>query len=234
MQVIAFASQKGGSGKTTLAGHVAVEAERAGAGQVAMVDADPQGSLAAWWNEREAATPVFMSTTVERLAENMAKLRSLGSDLLIIDTPPAITSTIAEVVKVADMIVIPTRPSPHDLRAAGATVDLVEHLGKPLVFVVNAAHHRARITNEAVIALSQHGTLAPSIIHQRTIYAVSMIDGRTAFELDKHSRAVPEIETLWTYLRGRLERIASRSVPLTASALRVPTEAFGVIGATAR
>ncbi len=61
-----------------------------------------------------------------------------------------------------------------------------------------------------------------------------MIDGRTAFELDKRSRAVPEIEQLWTYLRSRLERVASRSVPLTASALRVPTEAFGVIGATAR
>ena len=89
MQVIAFASQKGGSGKTTLAGHVAVEAERAGAGRVALVDADPQGSLAAWWNEREAATPVFMSTTVERLAENMAKLRSPGIDLPITDTPPA-------------------------------------------------------------------------------------------------------------------------------------------------
>ena len=93
MQVIAFASQKGGSGKTTLAGHVAVEAERAGAGRVALVDADPQGSLAAWWNEREAATPVFMSTTVERLAENMSKLRSLGIDLLVIDIRNARSST---------------------------------------------------------------------------------------------------------------------------------------------
>ena len=129
---------------------------------------------------------------------------------------------------------IPTRPIPHDLRAAGATVDLVEHLGKPLVFVVNGAHHRARITNEAVIALSQHGTLAPSIIHQRTIYAVSMIDGRTAFELDKRARAVPEIEALWSYLRRRIDRVTGRAAPLTASALKVPDETFGGVGATAR
>ena len=57
MQIVAIASQKGGAGKTTLAGHIAVQAERVGAGPVALVDADPQGSLADWWNERAAAFP---------------------------------------------------------------------------------------------------------------------------------------------------------------------------------
>ena len=61
----------------------------------------------------------------------------------------------------SDLVVVPTRPSPHDLRAVGVTVELVERLGKPLVFVVNAASPRARITSETAIALSQHGTLAP-------------------------------------------------------------------------
>ena len=53
MRVLALASQKGGSGKTTLSGHLAVEAQRAGAGPVVLIDIDPQGSLADWWNERE-------------------------------------------------------------------------------------------------------------------------------------------------------------------------------------
>ena len=61
MKVVALASRKGGSGKTTLAGHLAVEAERRGAGPVAMIDVDPQGSLADWWNVRSAEAPLLCS-----------------------------------------------------------------------------------------------------------------------------------------------------------------------------
>jgi chromosome partitioning protein len=86
-------------------------------------------------------------------------------------------------------------------------VELVERLGKPLVFVVNAASPRARITSEAVIALSQHGTLAPSILHNRTDFAASMIDGRTVMEVDDSSRSCAEVEQLWNYLRGRLKNL---------------------------
>lgn len=206
MRVIAIASQKGGSGKTTLAGHIAVEAERAGVKSVALIDADPQGSLADWWNEREDPTPVFVHTSSQRLEDDVERVRELGVDLLIIDTPPAITATISGVIGVADMVLIPTRPSPHDLRSVGRTVELVEALGKPLVFVVNGATPRARITSEAAIALSQHGTLAPSIIHQRVDFAASMIDGRTVMELDARSRSAKEIAKLWVYLRDRMER----------------------------
>ena len=220
MRVIAVASQKGGSGKTTLAGHLAVQAERDGAGSVALVDADPQGSLADWWNERESPTPVFVHTSSQQLEKNIAELQELGIDLLIIDTPPAITATISDVIRVSDMVVIPTRPSPHDLRSVGRTVELVEALDKPLVFVVNGATPRARITSEAAIALSQHGTLAPSIIHQRVDFAASMIDGRTVMELDPRSRSAKEIAKLWGYLKNRMERnmrsttIGAGSTPL--------------------
>ena len=78
MYVIAVASQKGGSGKTTLAGHLAVQADRSGAGPVALVDTDPQGSLAEWWNARTAETPLFARTGAERLAEDIARMASLG------------------------------------------------------------------------------------------------------------------------------------------------------------
>ena len=207
MQIIAFASQKGGSGKTTLAGHLAVQAERSAAGLVAMVDTDPQGSLSDWWNARAADTPYYARVSVPRLEKDLERMRLLGIDLLVVDTPPAITSTIAEVIRLADLVVIPTRPSPHDLRAAGRTVDLVERVGKPMVFVINAATPRARITNEAVIALSQHGTLAPSIIHHRTDFAASMIDGRTVMEIDATTRSAEEVAQLWNYLGMRLQRL---------------------------
>ena len=210
MQVIAIASQKGGSGKTTLAGHLAVQAERTGHGPVALVDTDPQGSLAQWWNERSAETPLFARTHVAQLGQDVARMADLGIKLLFIDTPPAITATITHVVRVSHLVIIPTRPSPHDLRAAGATVDIVEGEGKPLVFVINGAAPRARITSEAVIALSQHGTLAPSIVHQRTDFAASMIDGRTVMELPGATRSAAEIAGLWDYLAGRLARRAER------------------------
>ena len=223
MQVLAFTSQKGGSGKTTLAGHIAVEAERSGAGPVAVVDTDPQGSLAEWWNEREAETPLFARTTVQQLDSDLERMRSLGIKLLVIDTPPAITSTICKVVGHADLVVIPARPSPHDLRAAGATVELVEALGKPLVFVMNAATPRARITSEAVFALSQHGTLAPAIIHHRTDFAAAMIDGRTVMELTGSDRSSGEIGALWSYLSNRLVRTHARTL-LPAGSLSVPAQ----------
>ena len=67
MRVLIFASQKDGSGKITLAGHVAVQAERAGAGPVALVDTDPQGSLFDWWNMRESERQYFVRTNFPRL-----------------------------------------------------------------------------------------------------------------------------------------------------------------------
>ena len=207
MQVVAFASQKGGSGKTTLAANIAVQANLAGDGPVALIDADPQGSLADWWNEREAETPFFAQTSIARLADHLEEMRGLGIKLLIIDTPPAITATIGHVINVADLVVIPTRPSPHDLRAAGGTVDIAERLDRPVIFVINAAHPRARITTEAAISLSQHGPVASTVIHQRTDFAASMIDGRTVMEVSGRSRSPGEVEGLWNYIKGRLKRI---------------------------
>ncbi len=206
MQVIVFASQKGGSGKSTLAGHIAVQAELMGAGPVAVVDTDPQGSLTAWHEARLADTPLFVHSTERRLAKDVQKLRLSRVKLLIIDTPPAITSTIGRVIELADLVVIPTRPSPHDLRAVGATVALAEGLGKPLVFVINGATPRARITAEAAIALSQHGAVAPAVVHQRVGFAVSMIDGQTVLEQRGASRSPAEIAELWSFLQARLAR----------------------------
>lgn len=213
MLIVALASQKGGAGKTTLAGHLAVEAERSQAGPVALVDADPQGSLAEWWNDRPLDTPVFAHTSIARLRDDLDRMRDLGIKILIIDTPPAITATIGEVISIADLVVVPTRPSPHDFRAVAGTVELIEQYGKPLVFVINGAHPTARITNQAVIALSQHGTLAPAIIHQRTDFASSMVDGRTVMEQKRKTRSAGEIGVLWEYLQRRLERGLTRPVP---------------------
>src|ERR1700759_5491393 len=207
MYVIVCASQKGGSGKTTLSGHLAVEACRAGAGEIALIDTDPQGSLAAWWNARQAPVPHFVKAGISDLEEALTGLHQAGIKIAVIDTPPAITQSISPVVAHADLVLVPTRPSPHDLRAVGATVDIAERHGKPVIFVINAATARARITSESAVALSQHGTVAPVTIHHRVDFAASMIDGRTVGEVVPNSQSAKEITELWLYIQSRLSRI---------------------------
>ena len=86
---LALVSTKGGVGKTTLSGHIAVEAERHGMGPVGLIDMDPQGSLSQWWNVRARPTPIFATTSVDRAGEDVARLTLLGARLTVIDTPPS-------------------------------------------------------------------------------------------------------------------------------------------------
>jgi chromosome partitioning protein len=197
MYVIAVSSQKGGSGKTTIAAHLAVRADAAGQGPVVLIDTDPQGSLAEWWQSRTNDSPALATVKPEDLAANLAELRSYGTAIAIIDTPPALTGSIEQVIAMADLVLIPVRPSPHDLRAAGGTVELARKAGKPFMFIVNSASPRASITAQAVAALSEHGRVAPVILYQRTEYAASMIDGRTVTETAGSGRSAQEIIELW-------------------------------------
>ncbi len=207
MRIIVLASQKGGSGKTTLSGHLAVQAEISGAGPVALIDTDPQGSLSKWWNARAAETPAFVAARFDNLESDLDALRAQGFKTVIIDTPPAVTRAIAQVVSHADIVVMPTRPSPHDLRAVGATVEIAESHGKAMIFVLNAATARAKITAEAAVTLSQHGTVAPVTLHHRVDYAASMTDGRTVMEYNANCASAKEVRGLWEYLQDRLNKL---------------------------
>jgi len=209
VHVIAFVSRKGGAGKTTLTSHLAVEVERVGGGPVAGVDADPQGGLAGWWNARVAETPMWIDAS-KGLRHACDAARAAGYGALLLDTPPSLDNIIAEVLAVADLAVIPVRPSPNDLRAVGGTIELAARPRRPVVFVVNQATQRARITAEAAIALSQYGTVAPVMLHSRVDFATSMTDGRTAGELDPASKSAAEVAALWTYLQTRLAQGADQ------------------------
>jgi chromosome partitioning protein len=154
MRILTIASQKGGAGKTTLAAHLAVEAERAGAGPVAVVETDPHGSLAAWWNSRAAPTPLFAAVEIERLPAHLRALERHPVEIVVIETPPALTEMIQAAIAVADLVLIPARPSPHDLRAVGVIVELAEASGIPFCVVVNGATPRTTIAQDAVRALA--------------------------------------------------------------------------------
>lgn len=204
MKTLVVASQKGGAGKTTLAAHLAVAADQAGHGPVVLLDTDPQGSLSAWWNSREGDSPALASASLAELGDKLQALAAAGVGLAVIDTPPAITAAISDVVKLADLVLIPTRPSPHDLRAVGSTVDLVQDAGRPFAFAVTQAKPNTRLTVQAVAALSAHGAVAPAVVHDRVDYAASMVDGRTVLETDPKGRSAEEMRQLLAFVQDRM------------------------------
>jgi chromosome partitioning protein len=206
MRKLVLASQKGGVGKTTLALHLAVAAHEAGAGPVVMVDVDPQGSLALTWNLRKAEHPAMARTTIAELEHTLRDLEADGFRLVVIDTPPAITATISSVLALADLVVVPTRPSPIDLASVGATLDMLERSGnQPFFFVINAAKPATRLIQQTLSALALHGRVAATIF-DRVDFPTAMIDGRTAGEMDPNGKAATEIAGLWEILAARLNK----------------------------
>ena len=141
---------------------------------------------------------------LDKISNNLAELRGRAGAVTIIDTPPALTGSIEQVIAIADLVVIPARPSPHDLRAIGATLEMTRRAGKPFLFVINGAAPRASITAECVAALSEHGRVAPSILFQRTDYATSMIAGNTVMETVPSGRSAQEIAELWKFVYAQM------------------------------
>jgi chromosome partitioning protein len=202
MRTVVVASQKGGSGKSTIAAHLAVALEKAGSGPVVLIDTDVQGSLAGWWNKREAPSPAFADASVALLGEKLTALKADGFAWCVIDTPPADSAQNAKVIAAADLVLIPTRASPHDLAALGATLELCQKTKRRFVFVLNAAKANASITLQTVTALSEHGQVAPAFVADRVLFASSMIDGRTVFEVAPEGKAAEEIESLCDFVKS--------------------------------
>ena len=205
MRVIVLASRKGGAGKTTICSALAVEAQRRKAGPVALIDTDPMGGLAHWWNERQDETPAFAKVGEGGLKPTLADLQGQGVQMVFIDTPPMAGDPLRPILSAADLVIIPVVPSPNDLRAIGDTLALVEETRRPMIFVVNNAG-RGRLTGQAAIALSQYGTVSPVTLQTRQDYRSAMIDGRSPGEVDPKSKSAEEITGLWDYVSGRLVR----------------------------
>ena len=190
MKTIVVSSLKGGSGKSTIVANLAVEAP----GTVALVDMDsPQGSLSHWFNAREAETPLFVDT-----------LTPSDVDYLFIDTPPQRPD--ARTLQACDLVIIPCKPSPNDLRAIGDTLAVVERLQKPFCFVITMAKSQTRIAMNTLQVLAQYGRVAPVMLGDRVDYAESMIDGLSVGELSSKSKSADEIKQLWSYVNSLLHK----------------------------
>ena len=225
MQVLVIASRKGGAGKSTIAAHLAVEAHLCGDGPVVAIDADPMGGLTGWYDARKAEEPLCVEPAALKargLKATLAGLRESGVQLVIIDTAPSASNDVSELIAAADLVLVPVIPSPNDFRAIGETLDLIDEAGKPALFVVSNAATNAKLTNQALAILSQHGTVAavgdkPVILRTRTDFRSSMTDGRTVREIKVSSKSAEEVADLWTAVKARLVREEKRRGVRTAS-----------------
>jgi chromosome partitioning protein len=213
MLTIVVNSQKGGSGKTTLCAHLAVQAERTGDGPVFLIDTDPQGTLSTWHGLRDAEAPQRIETRLDELAASLSILRQRGAAYCFIDTAPTRTDENAALFRLADLVLVPIRPSPSDLWAASATVSLLKGSLIPFLFVLTQAKAHAGITGQAAAALSHHGRVAETFIADRVPYAAAMTDGRTAGELAAKGPAALETAALWKNIKACLHADMQSSKP---------------------
>jgi chromosome partitioning protein len=211
MRTISVISQKGGSGKTTIAIHLAVAATEAGL-TTAVIDLDPQASAAKWGDSR-GDPPDVVSAQAERLQEMLDAARENGADLVIVDTAPNADRASLVAMRAADLILIPCRPARFDLEAIAATLEIAEIARKEPFVVLSCAPVRSALVGEASTDLEERGArLAPVVIHQRVAYSHAVIDGRTATEFEPDGKAAEEARELLTWACGRVGLMTRRHV----------------------
>ena len=196
LRVVTLASTKGGTGKTTLSSALAVRAAEESK-RVALVDLDPQESLASWWKRRgRTKNPKLFE--VDATTEAIELLVSEGWEWVFIDTGPAKIDLIEPGIVVADLVLIPVRPSAFDIEQAAICVELCETHGKPHAFVLNHAPAGTKLTKSSINFLQQNGsTVIDAPITFRSAYMAAATVGKSGPEIEKNGVARREIDALW-------------------------------------
>ncbi len=199
--VITLAQQKGGSGKTTLAAHLAVAYALTG-NAVAVLDVDPQGSLGEWFERREEklgaeATGLDFRTASGWGARREAKSLARDHDVVVVDTPPKSDLELRPAIEAANLVVIPVQPTPVDLWATEPTLAMVAKEGTASLLVMNRVIRRASITGEIAEAVAKLGhAVADAQLASRVAYAASIGEGRTVLETARSWQATVEVVAL--------------------------------------
>lgn len=207
MKTIVVANHKGGSGKSTLTVHLATAAEHAGHGPAVLSDTDPQGTSGDWFNQRKKSglhTPLYAPLALPELRARIQALSDAGAAYLFIDTAPSIGAVNADLLAVADLILIPLNPTPADLRALVKGLPLVRESGKPFSFVLARVRPNLKNNEGAAMALEALGLVLSPRMHERVIYAETFAHGKTALEIEPKGVAAQELTALWRAVRARL------------------------------
>ena len=120
----------------------------------------------------------------------------MGATFMVIDTPPHADATASKAMEVADLVLIPFRPSAFDLAAIRTTGRLVQLLAKPAFVIFTAGPPRAdRLLADAGKLVEAYGIPAcPHRITDRAIFRHASALGKTVFEMEAGAKAACEIE----------------------------------------
>jgi chromosome partitioning protein len=200
MFTIALVCQKGGAGKTTIAVHLAVEAQRRGH-RTLLIDLDPQASAAKVLDRRGDQPPDVVTEHPARLDVAMPAAAAEGYDLVVPDTAPQADQAALRAARAADLVLIPVRPSIVDLDAVQATMDVCQLAGRQPVFILSAVPAQGNETREAREVVSVPGaSVSPVSLGDRKAFRIAFNDGQVAQELDPKSKAAAEITALFNSL----------------------------------
>jgi chromosome partitioning protein len=205
MKTIALVTQKGGTGKSSLAVSLAVAAAEAGQ-QTYIIDLDPQGTAKNWFERREADGPPVATLDATQVPMAMTTLKGQGIDLLIIDTAGVDTPATISAMQAADLCLIPARPSIADIEATRATVGSLTKLGKPFAFVLNQCPPgKSMRTSDAYRVLNLGGVVAATTLATRTDHIDALAMGQGVTERDPNGKAASEIRELLTWIMNKME-----------------------------
>jgi chromosome partitioning protein len=204
MKVLVFLSQKGGSGKTTLAVHTAVAASESGMRTV-LVDTDPQQSATVWSNARQDEEPAVATIAASEIDQVLNAARAEGIGIAIVDTAPHTAPEAARIARAADLVLLPCRPTAFDLAAAEGAARIVKAAKIPGAFLLSACPFRAPEIAETRKALAEYGLpVVPVEITDRRAFSRAIATGRAVTEFESHGRAADEIRALWKWIRTQL------------------------------
>ena len=204
MKTLAVLSRKGGTGKTTIAIHLAVEAERTGQTTV-LIDLDPQASAAKWNDNREGDTPFVVTSPPSRLPEVLSRAAEGGATLAILDTAPHTEAAALDAANAAEMALIPCKPALIDLQAITSTINVIRLANVPARIVFNAVPSRGDRVEQAREAVKVFDVpCAPCNVGDRVAFVDSYNAGLTAQEYEPRGKASREISDLYKYISSEM------------------------------
>jgi cellulose biosynthesis protein BcsQ len=200
MNVIVFASRKGGTGKSTLAAHLAAHLHKPSR-PCLLVDGDPQGSLTLWHRLRETGEPPLRNG-LRNLAGVIKNAKDEGFEWVLIDTPPNMSQAVLDAIKLATLVVVPARPGVFDLNAIRETIEASRRMRRAYAVILNGTPPK-RMDQESPIVTSARESLASldapvwaGQITHRSAFSLALDQGEGAREFDADSYAAQEITKL--------------------------------------
>jgi chromosome partitioning protein len=206
MRTIAFVSQKGGCGKSTLAACLAVAAQEAGE-RVLVLDMDPKKSVVRWGSRRNDPNLPVEAVPAVRLPAALTAFSKLNISLVIVDTPVLESPTSLAAINAADLCIVPARPATFDIWASEVTGRKLKLMGKEFIFLLNQCPPARQIAQQTIAALEAVGSLLHPHIAARADFLEAARTGKGVTEVDPKGAAAREMRDLWMDFSRRLRPI---------------------------